>query len=239
MLKVRSLSVLRHANEELVNVGLEIDRGEVTVVIGPNGSGKSLLCRAVSSSETDYTGEVLINHYSMKSDPEKAKLHIGYLPSDFLPEMHLTGIEYLELVGSFYQLSPKLRLERILATAEMLNCKDQLYSLNERLPRAFHQRLGLIASLIHQPSVLIWDDPWAFLDETAKQASLELLDQHLERGGCALIATNDLDLAEQVANKLIIINDGQIMADGSLSQLLNQFKPERRTLKDLYLKLFP
>jgi len=239
MLKVRSLSVLRRAEEELVNINLEVARGECLVVVGPNSSGKSLLVRTIATAESDYSGDIMINHYHAKTESAKAQLHLGYLSSNLVPEPHLTGLEYLEMVGAFYGLSPKIRLERILILAERFACKDYLYTLNERLGKAFHQRIGIIASLLHQPDVLIWDEPIVFLDESARVAAITLLQEHLKRGGTVLVSTNDLELAELIGDQILIMQEGQVVAQGTLNQLCNQFKPEHKSLRDIYHHLFP
>jgi ABC-2 type transport system ATP-binding protein len=238
MIKIHNLSVLKHAQEELLNISLEVERGECLVVIGPNGSGKSLLTQTIATGENDYTGEIVINHYNLRKDRHKALLHIGYLPNEFLPELHLTGAEYLDMVGSFYQLSPNSRLEKILTLSERFNCKSQLYSLTEGVGRSVRQKIGLITSLLHQPDNLVWDEPLLYLDESAQKTTIEILQDHIKNNGSALIATNNLDFAEIIADKIVVIHDGQILALGTLKQLFNQFKSTHKSLHDLYYQLF-
>lgn len=238
MLKTHDLTILKNLDEELVRINIEVKKGEVVGLVGPNSSGKSLLLSALALQEETFSGDVIVNHYHAKNEPVKAKQHIGYLPGTFTPTPFLTGYEYLETVGAFYNLSPKIRTERILSLAERLDCKSYLYTLNERSGSAFHQRLGIMASLIHSPDVLIWDEPFQFLDEAARQATLELLDDHIKRGGCALVASNELAMIENISDQVIVINEGQVLAEGSLAHLYNHFRPDRKDLSALYRKVF-
>ena len=175
MIKVEDLTYNDLAYNELNGVSFTLDKGEIGVVIGPNGSGKSLLLKAIAEPHLDYDGRVTVSHFKAKSEPEKAKAIVGYLPKQPHVDGFLTAFELLETIAAFYQVSPKERQEKILQLANDLYCSDELYTLLERLGPALHQRVGIIASLIHQPSVLGCDEPLTHLDYRCQQAVLNLL----------------------------------------------------------------
>src|SRR5688572_24246544 len=151
MLKVRNLTIFDHAEPLLVNSNLSVKRGEVVGVIGPNGSGKTALLRAMAGGCEKYEGEIKVNDFDMDTDPLRAKMHLGYLPSNLALEPYLTGLEWLEVVGSLYHIAPKNRIERILELAERFDCKNFIYTIIEQLGQAEKQKIALIASILHKP----------------------------------------------------------------------------------------
>lgn len=221
MLNVRNLST-NDPYQSLTNLSFQIQRGQAVVVLGPNESGKSALLQAVADPEMNFEGEIAANHFKSKIEPEKYKTQVGYLPSDFSLPSHLTGFEYLELIGTFYNLRPKERTDRIIQFGQMLGIQRQLYSLGERLKPVASRKIGLIASILAEPAVIVWDEPFLGFDPMSVAAASQLLNEALKRGASALIATTDLDFAEQAADSYLFLNHGQLVAEGSLTQLAHQ-----------------
>lgn len=215
MLELKHVSVAHH----LRDVSFSLAKGEVIVIIGPNGSGKSLLCRVIADPDIRLSGEITVNHFSSQREPGKVKLQIGYATTSNQIEPYLTGFEYLEMIGSFYHLAPAARQSRILALAQQFRCLDQLYTLGERLSAAEAQKIGLMASLLAEPTLLVWDEPTQFLDETSRQAVLNELKAALKAGASAVVATNDLALAQTIADRIIVLDRGQMVTEGTPSQL--------------------
>ncbi|HUD20930.1 MAG TPA: ABC transporter ATP-binding protein [Candidatus Saccharimonadales bacterium] len=238
MIKVEDLTYNDLAYNELNGVSFALDKGKTGVAIGPNGCGKSLLLKAIAEPHLDYSGRVIVSNFKAKSEPEKAKAVVGYLPKQVHPDGFLTAFELLETIAAFYQISPKERQEKILKLANELYCGDELYTLLERQGSALHQRVGIIASLIHQPSVLLWDEPLTNLDYRCQQAVLGLLKSAVAHGATVLIATNDLRLAEELADKIIVLRDGQIVAEGTMKQIHNQVRSPKADLESVYEHLF-
>lgn len=238
MIKVENLVYNDLSYNELNDVNFEVNKGEVSVVIGENGCGKSLLLKVIAEPHIDYAGRITVAHFRAKTEPEKAKANVGYLPKPVVVEPFLTGFEYLETIAAFHGLEPKDRREKILKLATELGCKDYLYTLLERMGPAMSQKVGIIASLIHEPSVILWDEPLLHLDPTSQRAALRLLQKAVSKGASALIATNDLHLAEDVADRLIILKDGQIQYEGTIKQIHNLIKSPKVDLPSMYQHVF-
>ncbi len=222
MLKVRNLSLLHRPGQELIDINLHIGRGEVLVLLGPNGSGKSALIEAVTDPEINYQGDVILNHYKANSEPDKVRAQMGVLLDR--PELpsYLNGFEYLEFVGTFYHLTGEERTARILKMAQYFDCQRHLYTTIERVSLAVRQKIALIASLLAEPAVLVWDEPFQHLDYEAQVVALSALEDAVKRGASVLVSTNNLAVAEQIGSYFVVLQNGQIAAEGSLTQLAHQ-----------------
>jgi ABC-2 type transport system ATP-binding protein len=238
MLSVRDLSLFRHATAVLSNVNLEVKRGEVVGLLGPNGSGKSALLDVIAGGYEHFEGEVKLGSYSIKKDRDQAKMKLGFAGSDPVFEDHLTGLEWLEFVGTAYRMAPEARIQAILRLAERFDCKTQLYSTIQRLNSASRQKIALIASLLHQPPVLIWDDPTRYLDPAQQQELMALVKEAAKDGTAALIATPNLWWIEQIADRYIVVSQGEVIAEGTASQLRNQSDAPQKDLATIYRSLF-
>ncbi len=219
MLELKHVSTTSGPVNGLSDVSFSLDKGEIVVVIGPNGSGKSLLCRAIADPDIRMSGEIIINHFNARKERDKAKHQVGYAAAGSSTEPYLTGFEYLEMIGSFCHLSAPERSQRILALARTFRCLDELYSLGERQSAATNQKINLIASLLAAPPLLVWDEPTEFLDEFGRQAALQELASAVKAGSSALVATNDLTLAATIADRLLVLDRGQLITEGTPSQL--------------------
>ncbi len=237
MLKVKELSIFRKAEPILSSVSFEVKRGEVVAIIGPNGSGKTSLLKALTGSSSETTGEIRINSFNVQGDNIKAKSQFGYLPNPSLYEPYLTGMEWLEVVGSMYHLSPPHRIQRILKYAETLDFKEQLFSLNEQAESSTLQKVGIVASIIHQPELVIWDEPTQSLDHSMKEQLLGLVKDLSAEGSAFLIATNDLSWAERVADRFMLVGNGELLASGTLNELHNQYRTNK-SLDSIYMAAF-
>ncbi len=237
MLKVRGLSLIYHPVEELLDVTLAVGKGEVAVLVGPNGGGKELLTKVIADPRREHSGEIVVNHFNLSHDPDKAKHHLGYASSTLELEPYLTGFEQLDFWGSIFGLSPAERSKRIIEAAHNFNESASVYRLIEAMSDADKQKIRLIASLLHRPSVVVWSNPTEFLDPTERQIVTDQIEQLRHNKAAVLIASNDLALAEQVADEIIVINNGKIVARGSLTELRNQSQASGKTLPEIYRKL--
>lgn len=235
MLKVRGLTVQR-SNLELTNLSFDVNRGDILALIGPNGCGKSAILELIADPDSSYNGTISLNHFSSRENGDRYKTQLGYLPQHFLPPLHLTGYEFLEMVGSLYYLDKKNRDDRIFIMSKEFNCDQQLYRVIEHLSSADRQRIGLMATLLAEPPLLIWDEPTTFLDYETLAAAKLALKKRVASGGAAVVATNDLKLAETVASRIMILDDGQVVAEGTIAELSHHAQTPKN-LGDIYLGL--
>lgn len=219
MLKLHRVSVTSGFTSGLHDISLTVDPGEIVAIIGRNGSGKSLLARVIADPDIRFDGEITINHFNARKERDKAKLQVGFAASSHETEPYLTGFEYLEMIGSFCHLSAADRHQKILSLARKFRALDELYTLGERQSPATMQKISLIASLLASPPILVWDEPTQFLDEFGRQAAVSELLAAIKAGGCAVVATSDLMLAEAVADRIIVLDHGQLLTEGTPSQL--------------------
>lgn len=218
MLSVRGLTT-RQQGLQVSNIDITVKRGDVVAIVGPNGSGKSTILERIANPSLSYGGEISLNHFSSRENIDKYKVQIGYLPQNIQLPLHLTGFEFAQIVGSLYYLDAAKRSERIAQLNKQY--RVDLYTTLESVSPAERQKVGLIASLIAEPPLLIWDEPTLFLDPASATATVTLLQEHVENGGAALLASNNLSLVEDLASYIIVIDNGQVVAEGSVQQLLN------------------
>ncbi|MEX1051790.1 MAG: ABC transporter ATP-binding protein [Patescibacteria group bacterium] len=234
MLKVRDVSLTHHPIQELSDVSLTVGKGEVCALIGPNGGGKELLTQLIADPRWEHSGEIVVNHFNVSHEPDKAKYHLGYASPTIALEPYLTGFEQLDFWGSIFGLSPAERSKRIIDAANTFGLSANLYHLIEVLAQADHQKIRLIASLLHRPSVVIWNEPTEFLDPTEQQGVKEVIDWLRHNKTAVVIASNDLSLVESVADQIAVMVNGKITARGNLTELKNHSRSGSKALPEIY-----
>ncbi len=234
MLRVRDLTVSAHGKLLLSEIAFEAKRGEAVAVIGPNESGKSLLLQVLAGGVRSAEGDIRINSYHLMREDKQYKSQLGYAALGNQPEEYLTGLEWLEILGTTYAVPPKKRAASILSLAEQLGVRDQLYTVIEHLGPAARQKINIISSLFHEPTVVFWDEPTQFLDQTSQDALSEIAHEFTENGGTLLFSSNHLQWAEKAADRFLFINGGQVVADGTLAHLRNFYRCDERTLTSIF-----
>lgn len=238
MLKVKNLSV-DQPELSLKNISFSVERGEVVAIVGQNGAGKSMLLSALAGYLPKAEGKIILNNYDLVKEPHLAKSHLGFLPDPPMLEPYLTGYEQLQAIGSMYQLSPKQREARVLAVGELFKAEPFLYELTSRLSPANQQKIGLMISILHQPSLIIWDEPTANLDYIASRQALILAKQLSKENSMVIVGSNDLPWLESVADKILILDKGKQVAFGSLSEISSQLECKAKTLAEVFDRVFP
>lgn len=233
MLKIKNLDVIHNSGHELIDITLKVDKGEITGVAGSNNSGKSLLGRVIADQSIEHRGEIIINHLNRSHEKDMAKYHIGYSPAEPILEDHLTGYEYLDFIGSVLGINPQDRSKKIITLANEYNLSGDIYRLAELLPPGQKKKISLIGSIIHNPSVLVWDEPTSHLDPADQEIVRRQLKHFKEQKTAVLLISNDTMLLEEVADEIIIMKDGTIKMHGNLSQLKNQTNSKTKSLSDI------
>ena len=205
------------------NIDLDVNRGEVVGFLGPNGAGKSTTMKMLTGFLEPDNGEVLICDVDLKESPLKAKEFIGYLPEGAPTYSDMEVSEFLSFVGKMRGLNnPKLLKSRLSDMAEQINLKEVWDSPIETLSKGFKRRVGIPQALIHDPDVLILDEPTDGLDPNQKYEMRKLI-KNISTNKAIVISTHILEEVEAVCSRAIIIANGKILANETPEILGNMF----------------
>jgi len=202
----------------LADVSFRIGRGEIVGLLGPNGAGKTTLLRMLTGFFEPSAGSIRIDGVDVESDPLAAQQHIGYLPeqSPLYPEMLVQ--EYLGMVADFRGLAPNRRQPLLAEAIWATELEEHLTRPIGALSKGFRQRVGLAQAILHEPKVLILDEPTAGLDPT-QVVHVRALIQRLAQHSTVLFSSHVLSEVEQVCERALILLGGRLRADAQLSEL--------------------
>jgi ABC-2 type transport system ATP-binding protein len=201
------------------NVTLTIESGDIYGFIGHNGAGKSTTIRAVVGVLDFTEGEILIDGHSVKKDPIECKKITAYIPDN--PDLYenLTGMQYLDFISDVFEISKEDRKERIDHYAERLEITDALGDLISSYSHGMKQKLAIISALIHEPKLIVMDEPFVGLDPKASFILKQIMHELCEKGTAIFFSTHVLDVAEKLCNKVAIIKQGKIITSGTMDEL--------------------
>lgn len=219
------------------NIDLLVPKGEIFGFIGPNGAGKTTTIKMMGGIIAPTSGSVNICGIDMGKYPEKAKQKIGYIPDrPFLYEK-LTGMEFLKFVNDLYQCSGQDFLSRSRSQLEMFSLLEWGDELIESYSHGMKQRLIMAAALLHDPELLVVDEPMVGLDPRGIRMVKEMFKRLAVQGITIFMSTHTLKVAQDVCNSMGIINKGKLIARGSLEELQIQAKTKQGDLEDIFLRL--
>lgn len=218
-------------------LNLHIRRGEFYALLGPNGAGKSTTLRMIAGLLLPDQGKIEILGVDLAKDPAGAKSKLAYLPDDPMLYNKLKPFEYLEFVAGLWGIGPYVAQQRALHLLEWLDLLKHSHELTEGFSRGMKQKLALAGALIHEPDLIILDEPLTGLDVAAGRQVKDLLLEHVKRGGTVILTTHILDVAERLAERIGIIQNGKLLVEGSLAELREQSQHGSKTLEDLFLEL--
>ena len=210
------------------NVNLKFSEGEIVALLGPNGAGKSTLMNMVTGYLTPTRGEIKILAKPLEENSLFAKQNIGFLPegSPLYPDMSVKQfLNYMAEIRSIKDISKVIKLAKI---ENVLNQKI------ETLSKGYLRRVGFAQSILSDPKILLLDEPTDGLDPNQKEHIRELISK-MGKNKTIIISTHLLDEAETIANRIIIINKGEILADGTLAEILKNTKT--KNLEDAFKRL--
>ena len=201
------------------NVTLTIESGDIYGFIGHNGAGKSTTIRAVVGVLDFTEGEILIDGHSVKKDPIECKKITAYIPDN--PDLYenLTGMQYLDFISDVFEISKEDRKERIDHYAERLEITDALGDLISSYSHGMKQKLAIISALIHEPKLIVMDEPFVGLDPKASFILKQIMHELCEKGTAIFFSTHVLEVAEKLCNKVAIIKHGKIITSGTMDEL--------------------
>ena len=213
------------------DVSLTVECGDIHGFIGHNGAGKSTTIRAVVGVLDFTEGEIFIDGHSVKDDPMACKKITAYIPDN--PDLYenLTGIQYLNFIADVFGIPADEREASIKKYAEMFEITASLGDLINSYSHGMKQKLAIISALIHQPKLLVLDEPFVGLDPKASYTLKEIMHDMCRRGTAIFFSTHVLDVAEKLCNKIAIIKHGRIIAAGNIEELTEGHSLEQAFLE--------
>ena len=232
MLEIKNYSKSYKAGVKAAdNVSLTVESGDIYGFIGHNGAGKSTTIRAVVGVLDFNEGEIFIDGHSVKDEPMACKRITAYIPDN--PDLYenLTGIQYLNFVADVFEIGAAEREERIKKYADMFEITDALGDLISSYSHGMKQKVAIISALIHNPKLLVLDEPFVGLDPKASFELKEVMHEMCQQGTAIFFSTHVLDVAEKLCNKIAIIKQGRIIAAGNIEELT-----EGHSLEEAFLE---
>jgi len=218
------------------DLSLTIPRGELFAFLGPNGAGKTTTIKMIVGLLRPDSGTLRVCGHGIASNGLAAKAQLAYVPDQPFIYEKLTGREFLYFVAEMYGLSAQLREERLARLIPRLDVVEFLDQLTEGYSHGMKQKIVLAAALLHNPALLVIDEPMVGLDPRSVRAVKDLFVEHTQAGGTVFMSTHTLDIAEAVADRIGIIRRGQLIATGTLAELRTLARQEH-SLEEIFLQL--
>jgi len=218
------------------NLNLTIPEGQIFGFLGPNGAGKTTTIKMVTGIINADSGDVKINGLSIKNNPLKAKKQFGFVPDNPDMFLKLKGLEYLNFMADIYDVSKKVRKEKIQTLAERFEMTNALGDQIQSYSHGMRQKIVLMGALIHDPAVWILDEPMTGLDPRSSFVLKEMMREHAENGKTVFFSTHVLEVAEKICDKVAIINKGNILFCGTLEEMREHFK-SNESLEKMFLEM--
>lgn len=220
------------------HLDLTIQRGEFHALLGPNGAGKTTTLRMVAGLLKADSGSVRILGHDVMQEPSAAKQQLAFLPDDPLLYGKLRALEYLEFVAGLWGIAPEVAGPDADELLRLLDLWGHVGDLIEGYSRGMKQKLALAGALIHNPQVLILDEPLTGLDASSARLVKDLLLDRVAKGGTIILTTHILEIAERLAQRISIIHRGRVIAQGRLDDLRAAAQGEANaTLEQVFLQL--
>ena len=223
-------------NKAVDNLNLEIKDGEIYGLLGPNGAGKTTTIKMITGIIAPTSGNITINNIDIVENTVLAKEQFGYVPDSPDMFLRLTGMEYLNLMGDIYGVSSEDRKLRIKDMSERFEMNSALGDKIQSYSHGMRQKIIIMGVLLHRPKVWILDEPMTGLDPKSSFILKEMMREHADEGNTVLFSTHVLEVAEKICDKVAIINKGQLIFNGTLEDMREEFKASE-SLEEMFLEL--
>ena len=237
LIETRGLAKTYGGFSALNGLDLRVMAGEIYGLLGPNGAGKTTTLRITAGLVEPTAGSVVVSGFDATKDPLGAKAHIGYVAEIPILYESLTPRELLEFEASVRGLAKDPMNRRARQLAEAFEVTSAFDTPIATLSMGTKQKIAIIAALIHQPLVLLLDEPLNSLDARSSRILKELLSLHVQRGGAVLFSTHVMEIAQRLCSRIGIIFGGKIVAEGDLDQLRARAGEKDATLEEVFMKL--
>lgn len=219
------------------NLNLEVKGGEIFGFLGPNGAGKTTTIRMLTGLMEPSAGEAFIAGYDIRKQPTEAKGLMAYVPDQ--PKLYgkLSAREFLDLISSLYRMPKDISSQRREMLLEMFGLIDRADELLEGYSHGMRQKVVLASALIHQPQVILLDEPTVGLDPASARLLKNVLMELAGKGVAILISTHILEIAERMCHRVGILKAGELIAEGSPEELRQTVGHAGESLEDIFLDL--
>lgn len=233
MLEIRNFSKTYKGSSKAVdNLNITVKAGDIFGFIGHNGAGKSTTIKSLVGILDFEEGEILVDGHSIKAEPIECKKLIAYIPDN--PDLYerLTGIQYLNFIADIFDVSAKDREERIKKYADAFEITRYLGDLISSYSHGMKQKLAIISAVLHNPKLLVLDEPFVGLDPKAAVVLKNIMRELCEMGSAVFFSTHVLDVAEKLCNKIAMINKGKLAISGDIQSLIKE-----KSLEELFMEV--
>ena len=232
MLKIEHLTKIYGDKKAVDDLSLHILPGEIYGFIGHNGAGKTTTLKACCGILQYDSGEITVDGVSMKQNPMACKGKIAYIPDN--PDLYefMTGIQFLNFVADIFGVSASDRHERIRKYADAFELTADLGQPISAYSHGMKQKLAIISALIHEPKLIIMDEPFVGLDPKASHLLKEIMREMCDRGSAIFFSTHVLEVAEKLCDKVAIIKAGKLIRSGTMEEVKGDI-----SLEDVFLEL--
>lgn len=222
--------------EAVRNISLKVNQGELFTFLGPNGAGKTTTIKMLCGLLKPTQGVLKVGGYDIQTEGDKARQILSYVPD--LPYLYekLTGREFMQFIITMYGMEPEAGRRRMEEMIELFELEDFVDDLSESYSHGMRQRTVFASALLHQPKVLIVDEPMVGLDPKNQRLVKDLLRSQVRQGVTVFMSIHTLDIAQELATRIAIINHGRIVGEGTLEELRRQAE-HAGPLEDVFLKL--
>lgn len=232
MLKIRNLTKQYGEKKAVDEISLQICPGEIYGFIGHNGAGKTTTLKACTGILQFDAGEIFINGISIKEQPLECKKLIAYIPDN--PDLYdfMTGIQYLNFIADIFEIDAAVREERIHRYADQFELTSDLAQPISTYSHGMKQKLAIISAWIHDPKLIIMDEPFVGLDPKASHLLKEMMREICDKGSAIFFSTHVLEVAEKLCDKVAIIKGGKLIKSGAMEEVKGD-----TSLEDVFMEL--
>ena len=232
MLRIENLTKTYGEKRAVDNLSLHIAPGEIYGFIGHNGAGKTTTLKAVVGILQFDKGEVFIKGESIRKNPLACKQKIAYIPDN--PDLHefMTGIKFLNFIADIFGVTEEKRQERIRKYADLFEMTENLAQPIASYSHGMKQKLAIISAWIHEPKLIIMDEPFVGLDPKAAHILKQMMREICDEGGAIFFSTHVLEVAEKLCDKVAIIRNGQLIQSGTMQEVKGD-----DSLEEVFLEL--
>lgn len=221
MLKIENLTKrYKGSNKGIADLSLHVMPGDIYAFIGHNGAGKTTTLKCIAGIHNFEKGEIFIDGISLNENMIACKKNIAYIPDN--PDLYeyLTGIQYLNFIADIFEVPETLRQERIEKYADTFEITSSLGDLISAYSHGMKQKLAIISALVHNPKLMILDEPFVGLDPKASVTLKNIMKEKCEEGGAIFFSTHVLDVAEKLCNKVAIVKEGKLLMSGNMNDIV-------------------